>query len=161
MIDAIDTQILNIIQKDARVANAEIARTIGLAPSAVLERLRKLEDRGVIRAYEAIVDAKALDLGLTALITIRTSECGDGVGNELAAIPEVLEVHEVAGDDCFFVKVRVKDTDELGCLLRERIKAIPRVLNTKTTVVLKTFKETAVLPIDVNSAVKAGRASRN
>jgi Lrp/AsnC family leucine-responsive transcriptional regulator len=156
MIDGTDSQIVNLLQRDARISNAEIARQIGLAPSAVLERIRKLEDRGVIRGYATTIDPKALDFGLTAFISVRTAECGEGVGNELAAIPEVLEVHEVAGEDCFYIKVRAKDTDDLGRLLRERIKAIPRVLNTKTTVVLKSFKETSALPIEVVKTHRAG-----
>ena len=160
MIDGIDTEILNIVQRDARIANAEIARQVGLAPSAVLERVRKLEERGVIRGYSAEIDPKAIDFGLTAFISVRTAECGDGVGDELASIPEVQEVHEVAGEDCFFVKVRAKDTDHLGRLLREQIKAIPRVVNTNTTVVLKSFKETLALPIADGDA-KTKRAKGN
>ena len=148
MIDNIDREILNIIQKDARISNAEIARQVELAPSAVLERVRKLEERGVIRGYSADIDPKVLGFGLTAIIAVRTSECGAGVGELLAAVPEVQEVHEVAGDDCFYIKVRTQDTESLGVLLRERIKAIPNILNTRTTVVLKTVKEGSVLPID-------------
>ena len=149
MIDAIDKEILNIIQIDGRISNAEIARQVDLAPSAVLERIRKLEERGILKGYAAEIDARSLDLGLTALIAVRTSECGEGVGQQLAAIPEVQEVHEVAGDDCFFIKVRTRDTDSLGELLRERLKAIPNVINTRTTVVLKTFKETMALPLEL------------
>ena len=103
MIDNIDREILNIIQKDARISNAEIARQVELAPSAVLERVRKLEERGVIRGYSADIDPKVLGFGLTAIIAIRTSECGEGVGEQLAAVPEVQEVHEVAGEDCFYI----------------------------------------------------------
>jgi Lrp/AsnC family leucine-responsive transcriptional regulator len=149
MIDGIDRNILNIIQSDARISNAEIARKVDLAPSAVLERVRKLEERGILKGYSAEMDARSLDFGLTALIAVRTSECGEGVGEQLAAIPEVQEVHEVAGDDCFFIKVRTRDTDSLGVLLRERLKAIPNVINTRTTVVLKTFKETSALPLEL------------
>lgn len=148
MIDAVDKSILNIIQSDARISNADIARQIELAPSAVFERVRKLEERGIIRGYSADIDPKAVGIGLTALIAVRTSECGEGVGEQLAAVPEVQEVHEVAGDDCFYIKVRTRDTDSLGSLLREKIKAIPNVVNTRTTVVLKTFKEGNVLPLD-------------
>ena len=93
MIDNIDREILNIIQRDARTSNADIARQVELAPSAVLERIRKLEDRRVIRGYSADIDPKVLDYGLTAIIAVRTSECGVGVGEKLAAIPEVQEVH--------------------------------------------------------------------
>lgn len=155
IIDSTDRHILSIIQTDARVSNAEIARQVGLAPSAVLERIRKLEDRKVIRGYAADVDPKVLDYGLTAIVTIQTSECGGGVGEDLAVIPEVLEVHEVVGDDCFIIKVRVRDTEDLGRLLRERIKGIPRVLDTRTTVVIKTFKETTAMHIDVASRAGA------
>jgi len=148
MIDTIDRQILTIIQRDARISNAEIARQIGLAPSAVLERLRKLEDRRVIQGYSTRIDPRQVGLGLTVFVSVRTSECGGGVEEALSAIPEVLEVHDVAGEDCYLIKVRTKDTEALGQLLREQIKLIPKVLGTRTTVVLQTFKETNALPLD-------------
>lgn len=148
MIDEIDKGILDIIQREGRESNAEIARQVGLAPSAVLERIRKLEDRGVIKGYEARLDPRQIGLGLTVFVSVRTSECGGGVDEALAAIPEVLEVHDVAGEDCYLIKVRTKDTEALGQLLRERIKLIPKVLGTRTTVVLQTYKETNALPID-------------
>jgi Lrp/AsnC family transcriptional regulator, leucine-responsive regulatory protein len=148
MIDEIDNKILNIIQQDARIANAEIARQVGLAPSAVLERLRKLEERGVINGYAAEIDAKQVGFGLLAFVFVRTNECGDGTDQLLAKIPEVLEVHDVAGEDSFLLKVRAKDPEDLSRLLREKIKALPSVLLTRTTVVLQTVKETIALPLD-------------
>jgi Lrp/AsnC family leucine-responsive transcriptional regulator len=154
MIDSIDKEILNIIQNDARISNADIARHVELAPSAVLERIRKLEDRGVIRGYSAEIDPKILGYGLTAIIAVRTSECGAGVGEQLAKLPEVQEVHEVAGEDCFYIKVRTADTESLGVLLREKIKSVDNILNTRTTVVLKTFKEGNILPIEVGQATE-------
>jgi len=160
MIDGIDRQILTIVQRDARIANAEIARRIGLAPSAVLERLRKLEERGVIRGYHADIDPRALDFGLTTFVAVRTSECGSGAEQKLAAIPEVLEVHDVAGEDCFWLKVRTKDTDALGRLQREKIRPIPTVLGTRTTVVLQTYKETTELPIDTKVPKEARKGKK-
>ncbi len=148
MIDVIDKEILDILQKNARESNAEIARQIGLAPSAVLERIRKLEERGVIQGYEARIDPAKVGLGLTVFVAVRTSECYGGVEDVLAGIPEVLEVHDVAGEDCCLIKIRTRDTDELGRLLREKIKPIPKLLGTRTTVVLQTFKETGTLPLD-------------
>jgi len=70
------------------------------------------------------------------------------VGARIAAIPDVLEVHDVAGEDCFLVKVRAADTDALGRLLRERLGAVPGITSTRTTIVLETVKETATLPIE-------------
>ncbi|HEX3102109.1 MAG TPA: Lrp/AsnC family transcriptional regulator [Pyrinomonadaceae bacterium] len=148
MIDGTDEQILTILQNDARIPNAEIARQIGLAPSAVLERIRKLEDRGVIRGYRTEIDPQAVEFGLTVFVTVKTTECGRDAEEALAAIPEVLEVHDVAGEDCFMLKIRTKDTDALGRLLREKIKTIPSVSGTRTTVVLETYKETNALPLE-------------
>lgn len=147
MIDEMDVQILNIIQTDARIANAEIARQVNLAPSAVMERVRKLEEKGVIRGYHTDISPRAVDFGLTAFVAVRTSECGSAE-EALAAVPEVLEVHDVAGEDSYLLKVRTKDTEDLSRLLREKIKPIPTVLDTRTTVVLQTFKESATLPLD-------------
>jgi Lrp/AsnC family transcriptional regulator, leucine-responsive regulatory protein len=147
--DGIDRQILNILQSDARISNAEVARQVGLAPSAVLERIRKLEDRQIIRAYEARINPIALDLGLLAFIYVRTDEpIGAPVAEKLlAALPEVQEVHHIAGEDCFLVKVRVANTDALQTLLRERIGAIATVRSTRTTIVLASVKESATLPV--------------
>jgi len=163
MINDIDIKILNIIQQDARIANAEIARQIGLAPSAVLERLRKLEERGVIRRYTAEIDAAEVGFGITAFVFVRTNECGDGTDQLLAQIPEVLEVHDVSGEDSYLLKVRAKNTEDLARLLREKFKALPNVLSTRTTVVLQTIKETIALPLDrinEDSTVKPEKRGR-
>lgn len=149
MIDDIDMQIANILQHDARTSNAEIARQLGMAPSAIFERIRKLEARGVIQGYHAALDPRALDLGLLAFVFVRADERpGVGAaGHELARLPEVQEVHHIAGEDCYLVKVRVADTEALGHLLRERFGRIECVRSTRTTIVLSTLKETASLPV--------------
>ncbi len=149
MIDVIDRQILTILQNDARISNAEISRQIDLAPSGVHERLKKLEERGVIKGFRTEIDPHAIEFGLTAFVSVRTDEYGKTLDEALTAIPEVLEVHDVAGEDCYLLKVRTKDTEELGKLLRETIKPIANVISTRTTVVLHTFKETTSLPIEM------------
>ncbi|MDM7920714.1 MAG: Lrp/AsnC family transcriptional regulator [Pyrinomonadaceae bacterium] len=160
MIDEIDRQILEIVQQDARIANAEIARQVGLAPSAVLERLRKLEERGVIREYATTIDSGSVGCGLTAFVFVKTKECLDGTDLELAKIPEVLEVHDVAGDDSYLLKVKTKDPEALGRLLREKLKPIGNVLSTRTTIVLQTIKETTALPLDEGSCEVETKKSR-
>jgi len=149
MIDEIDSEILKILQENARTSNAEIARKVGLAPSAVFERLRKLEERGVIRGYSVTLDPKAVDLPLVCFIFVRSSErVGSPMTAEsLTAIPEVLEIHHVAGEDCFLLKVRAADTEAVGRLLREKFGKIPSITSTRTTIVLETVKETAALPL--------------
>jgi Lrp/AsnC family leucine-responsive transcriptional regulator len=157
-IDEIDTIILAILSTNARETQAEIARAVGLAPSAVLERIRKLEARKVIRGYSADVDPVAVGQGLLAFVAVRSQDgpADDSVARKLASFPEILEVHHVAGEDCYMVKVRTRDAEQLGNMLRTRIGRIPGVRSTRTTIVLETVKETARLtiqrPQEVNAA---------
>lgn len=149
MFDAKDTDILNILQSNARTSNAEIARQVGMAPSATLERIRKLEGRGAISGYQARVEPEALGLDLLAFVFVRSSEvpgCAT-TGDQLAAIPEVLEVHHVAGEDCYLVKLRAASPEALGRILREEVGQISTVTGTRTTIVLGTLKETSKLPL--------------
>jgi Lrp/AsnC family transcriptional regulator, leucine-responsive regulatory protein len=148
-ISDIDLSILDILQKNARETQVDIARAVGLAPSAILERIRKLEARGIIRGYVAQLDPQALGQGMLAFVSVR-SEHGprdDSVARSLADCPEVLEVHHVAGEDCYLVKVRARDAQHLGSLLRTTFGRIPGVTSTRTTIVLETTKETPRLHI--------------
>jgi Lrp/AsnC family transcriptional regulator, leucine-responsive regulatory protein len=146
--DSVDRRILTLLQRDARISNVELARRIGLAPSAALGRVRRLERRKVILGYEARVNPKALNLGLTCFTFVRAEEPvgSTGTGHKLAKIPEVLEVHHTAGQECYLLKVRVADTDHLARLLK-RYGLTPEVRDTRTTIVLTTIKETASLPV--------------
>jgi Lrp/AsnC family leucine-responsive transcriptional regulator len=148
-IDEVDRKILRILQANARTPNVEIARRLKLAPSAMLARIRRLERRGVIRGYEAQIDAPMLDVGLVAFVFVRADERvgATAVGKALARLPEVQEVHHIAGEDCYLVKIRAADTEALGNLLRERFGAIPAIKSTRTTVVFTTVKETARLAL--------------
>ncbi|HEX9302820.1 MAG TPA: Lrp/AsnC family transcriptional regulator [Thermoanaerobaculia bacterium] len=149
MINEVDTRILTILQRNSRTSNAAIARQVGLAPSAVFERIRKLEERGILQGYTARIDPHAVGLGLVAFTFVRSNDRPGGIRTAelLAEIPEVLEVHHVAGEDCFLVKVRAPDTEALGRLLRERLGKISTITSTRTTIVLESVKETSELPI--------------
>ena len=149
MIDQTSRIILETLQSDARISNAEIGRRIGLAPSAVFERIKKLEERGAVRGYNANIDPAAVDLGLLAFVLVRADERGGAPRTEadLVAIPEVQEVHHVAGEDCFMLKVRARDTAALNDLLANQIGSLESVRSTKTTIVLRTAKETSTIPI--------------
>ena len=142
-IDEIDASLLDILQYNARTTQAELTKAVNLAPSAVLERLRKLEARGIIRDYVALIDPHVVDRAMLAFVAVRSSEHGPDMpsAQELAKIPEVLEVHHVAGDDCYLLKVRARDAEHLGQILRQQIAATPSVTSTRTTIVLETVKE--------------------
>ncbi len=149
MIDATDCAILGLLQSNGRISNADIARRLDMAPSAILDRIRKLEQKGIIQGYTARIDPTAIGLALTAFILVRTEESvGSGaIGQALAAMPEVLEVHHVAGEDCYLVKVRVADTSDLSRLLHDRFGHLKGVRNTRSTIVLATVKEGGEMPI--------------
>ena len=149
MIDEMDRRILSLLQQDARLPNAEIARRVGMAPSATLERLRKLEERGVIQGYEARLDPRKIGFGLTAFIFVKANDkaAEQDTGERLRQHPNVLEVHHIAGEDCYLVKVRAIDTEDLGRMLKADFSAMPSVVSTRTTIVLGTLKESLRIPI--------------
>jgi len=162
MIDEIDGSILAILQYNARTSQAELAKAVGLAPSAVLERLRKLESKGIIKDYVALIDPHVVDRGPAGFVAVRTSEHGPDMPSaiELGRIPEVLEVHHVAGDDCYLLKVRTRDAEHLGQLLRQQIASTPSVISTRTTIVLETVKEDPRIAIPKDKMLRDDAATR-
>lgn len=151
MLDSISMEILKILQEKARIPNIEVSRQVGLAPSAVLERIRKLEKQGIIDGYEVRLNPQRFRFAQVAFVHVRTTiEARRDVERALCAIAEVQEVHFVAGNDGYLLKVRTADTLSLSVLLTERIAAIPGVLSTNTETVLATIKETSRIPLPEN-----------
>ncbi|GAB6886755.1 Lrp/AsnC family transcriptional regulator [Desulfothermus okinawensis JCM 13304] len=149
MIDEIDKKILNLLQNNARISNAEIARRINMAPSGVLERIRKLEKKGVILGYETRLNHKILGLVLTVLILVKTKDAVGStlIGEEIAKIGEVQEVFYIAGEYNYLVKARISDTDNLKELLK-KFGDIGGVVDTRTTLVIDELLETLKLDLD-------------
>jgi len=143
--DDIDLQILKILQKKARVPNVEVARNIGMAPSAVLERIKKLEAQGVIEGYEVRLNPSMFNGSMIAFIQIRLAFADQLIktGKTLSKIEQIQEVHFLAGEDCLMVKLRVSDNSELETILRTQIANLDSVKETKTSIALSTFKESA------------------
>lgn len=160
MIDEKDARILEALQKDGRMTNVELAKAAELTPSATLERVRKLEERGLIRGYMALLDPHALEMGLLAFIFVRVDDREDIMGDAdstaeaLAALPSVQELHHLAGEDCFLIKVRARDTDDLYRILKEELGQFKTIRSTRTTIVLKTVKETPRLSVSEKGSVK-------
>ena len=109
--DAIDKKILLLLQDNAKMPNSEIAKQVGMVPSGVLERIRKLEDNGYIKGYTTNLNPESLNLGLLAFVFLKTSEMPGCLetADKLAEFPEILEVHHVAGEDCYLLKIRLKN----------------------------------------------------
>ena len=154
MIDNIDLKILKILQEKARIPNVDVARQVGMAPSAILERIRKLEKQGFIDGYEVRLNPKRFAKSLVAFVKVKIDKIGaeKKVGEKLSRIEQVQEVHYVAGEDAFLVKIRAADTEDLSRLIRDQIAAIAPVRSTQTAIALSTYKETARIPIEIVSA---------
>lgn len=146
--DKTSLNILTILQNKARVPNAEVSRKVGLAPSAVLERIRKMEKQGIIDGYEVRLNPQRFNRSLIAFIYIYV-EMGrvDAIGKTLAQLEDVQEVHFVSGKDCFLIKMRCENNGALGLFLEEKIMPLPGVVSTTTQSVLKTIKETSRIPL--------------
>lgn len=150
LLDNTDLHILDMMQTNARISNADLARELNMAPSAILERVKKLEQKKIIKQYTTVIDPSAVQQKLLAFIFIKSKEgftCCSDIAAELAALPEVQEVHHIAGEDCFLVKVRTADSAALMAFMRSSLQKIPNILSTKTTIVLETVKEQMQLVI--------------
>ena len=147
--DAIDSKIVKILQDKARIPNVEVARQIGMAPSAVLERIKKLEALGIIQGYEVRLNPEHFNRSLIAFLEILVRDISfiHKTGQELAKLEAVQEVHFLAGKDSLLVKIRVADAMDLESFLMAKIAAIPTILSTKTQIALSTFKESARIPL--------------
>jgi Lrp/AsnC family leucine-responsive transcriptional regulator len=143
ILDKVDLSILRLMQENARISNADLARELNMAPSGVLERVKKLEQKNVILQYTTRLNPVPLKQKLLAFVFMKAAD-GLGcttTGKELAKIPEVQEVHNIAGEDCYLVKIRTADSASLMELMRNQFSKIPNILSTRTTIVLETVKE--------------------
>jgi len=147
MIDDTDRKILRLLQDNARISNAEIARHVELAPSAILKRIRRLEDDKVIMGYETRVDRHKVGLDISSFVFISTGEKPGTLetGRKIAALPEVQDVHFTAGDFYYIAKISTRNSREYG----EFIKKLGQlgIVDCKTTLILDTIKESFKLNI--------------
>lgn len=142
-LDDLDLQIVGALVRDGRTPAAQIAEDIGLSRPAVADRIEKLERQGVIRGTTAVVEPRALGRNVTAFVAARGPKLSVAAFkkfNELMLLDEILEVHTVAGDDCFFIKVRTDSIPTLNTLV-SRLAEAPLSLSTRTTIVMETHCE--------------------
>ena len=138
-LDDLDLRLLEALQRNARSTFAELGVLVGLKPPAVHDRVKRLESRGYVRGYAAQLDGKLLGLELAALVSCYTTTDAryDEFTSALAQMPEVSEIHSVAGEESFVLKVMTRSTNHLDDLLT-RLKSVPGMARTKTTIVLST-----------------------
>jgi Lrp/AsnC family transcriptional regulator len=159
-LDAIDMQILALLQRDAAVPVAVIAERVGLSQSPCWRRIQRLEDRGFIRARVALLDRRKLGFNAEAVVQLtfeRDSESSLSQFEEaIRALPEVTECIMLPGETSFLLRVVATDADTCERFLRERVVPIPGVRALTATPVISTLKSTHVLPLEVLTARPRG-----
>ncbi|NOT34699.1 MAG: Lrp/AsnC family transcriptional regulator [Candidatus Eisenbacteria bacterium] len=150
-LDSKDRRILLLVQRDAKMAQSEIARRVGLSTAAVNERLRKLENAGFIRRYTAVVDARALGLSVTAFVEvfIEHPRFEPAFIERALSLDEVLECHHITGEFSLLLKLRTRDMESLQHLLIHQLNALEGVRQTRTVIALSTSKEESLVPTGV------------
>lgn len=148
-LDEIDITILKHLQRDGRAQRNTIAEIVHLSVPSVSERMRKLEERGLIEAYNAVLDHKKFNFDITAFIFVELdgSRYYPGFVERVVQLPEVLECHSITGDGSHVLKVRTRNTESFEQLLSE-IQSWTGVKSTRSNIVLSSFKESRELPVE-------------
>lgn len=150
-LDEIDLKILDVLQKDGRISNQDLADRVGLSPSPCLRRVKSLESAGVIQRYVALIDPAAAGRTLQAIIEVRldhqTSAAVDRFEKEILKHPQVLECYLMAGDWDYILRVIFRDLDEFREFCVGALSKIPGVSNVKSNICMKSVKFTTALPM--------------
>lgn len=151
VLDDIDRKILRLLQADGRMTNAALAEAVGLTPTPMLQRLRKLEQRGVIAGYRAVLDAEACERPTRAFAQVElkehTTENHQRFVREVQQMEEVLEIHHVAGEVDFVLKVAVKDLAAYERFLLDRLNRVPGIARTNSIFILSSSKSEGIVPM--------------
>ena len=150
-LDPTDKKILEILQANSNITNAQLAIEIGLSPAPTLERVKKLENAGVLKSYHAVVDPAAIGMGVSTFVTVSLK--GHNKDNierfikSIKEIEEVVECHHVTGQADFILKIVATDIPAYQKLMLEKVSNIEVVDNLQSTIILSTFKDSKVIPI--------------
>jgi Lrp/AsnC family transcriptional regulator, leucine-responsive regulatory protein len=146
-----DRRLLEILQRDGRLTNLELAERVSLSPSACLRRIRALESAGVIRRYVALVDPRRVGLSLMAFVNVKLEKRGrmptDAFARAVKDWPEVLGCHSLTGDMDYLLRVQVEDLEHFARFVMDSLLKHPGVLDVKSSFVLEEVKETTALPL--------------
>lgn len=150
-LDQIDKHILEILQANAKITNSQLATEIGLSPAPTLERVRKLENGGLIKSYHAEIDVKQMGLGTGVFVLIslsahKKSQIMSFV-DKINKIPEVIECHHITGSGDFLLKILTRDLSSYQQLILNTLADIDEIGNMQSMMILSTFKESKVMPI--------------
>ena len=153
-LDSIDRKILEILQSNAKITNAQLSKDIGLSPAPTLERVKKLENSGIIKSYHAMLDNSRIGLGVSTFVMVTLK--GHNKRNidlfleEINLVQEVIECHHITGSGDFILKVISGDISSYQKLMLEKVSEIEVVDNLQSMVILSTFKDSKVMPVPEN-----------
>ncbi len=149
--DRIDRRILDTLQADGRLANVDLAERVGLSPSPCLRRVKHLEDAGMIDGYRAILNRKAVGLGLTVFVEMKVGKHSRDnaamLQEALMAIPEVVSCHMVSGVSDFLAEVVVPDLEAYERLMTEKILTLATIEDVRSNFAIRTIKTNGALPL--------------
>ncbi len=150
-LDKTDRKLLELLQKDGRITNLELADRVALSPSACLRRVRALEEAGVIRGYAALLDPAKIGLGLVAFVTVKLEKRGrmptDAFARACRDWPEVAACHATTGDMDYLLRVHVEDLAHFSRFVMDSLLKHPGVIDVKSSFSLEQVKETTALPL--------------
>lgn len=153
-LDKIDKKILDILQTDGRITNAQLSKDIGLSPAPTLERVKKLENAGIIMSYHAKVNTEKINLGVTTYVMVSLK--GHNKSNidkfieAIEGVDEIIECNHVTGSSDFILKVIAKDIPSYQKLMLEKVSEIEVVDSMQSMVILSTFKDSKRMPMPEN-----------
>lgn len=157
-LDKVDRKILEILQRNAKITNAQLSKEIGLSPAPTLERVKKLEQSGVIDSYHAKLNTSKIGLGISTFVQIKlTGHDKESIRTFISAInkiEEVIECHHVTGSSDFILRVIAKDIASYQQLMLDKVNEVPVVDSLQSLVILSTFKDSKVLPVPEEEKVK-------
>jgi len=154
VLDDIDSTLLDHMQQNARLTNAELGKLVGLSPSGVQKRLRKLEEKGIVERYAAIIDRRRLGYDLLVFVKVIIQGHTPGLiarfDDAIREMPEVLESHRIIGDADYLLKVVVRDREQLDHFLMNQLLSLNSVERVSSYLVLKEVKETSTIGLNGN-----------
>lgn len=154
-LDQTDRKILKILQSNGKITNAKLSEQIGLSPAPTLERVKKLENSGIIKSYHAELDSKMLGLGVNTFVQVTLK--GHNKKNieyfldKIKEIEEIIECHHITGSGDFILRIVAKDIASYQLLMLEKVSDIEIVDSLQSMVILSTFKDTKSIPVPNNS----------
>jgi DNA-binding Lrp family transcriptional regulator len=150
-IDAIDKKILRILQKNAKITNAKLSKEIGLSPAPTLERVRKLESKGIISGYHAKLDKSKIGLGVSTYVMVslkgHNKKNLDSFIEKISDVDNIVECHHITGSGDFILKVVAKDIESYQKLMLEKVSEIEVTDSLQSMVILSTFKDNKQMPL--------------